>query len=151
MESKAKKNKAKTALQQDDVMSKDVAVTEIQAFVEKWTDMPIEDWKVDDEFPNLLRAIQKGLVVFKDGKPTQTLAYPLISDEGNFNVTEIEFKTRIKPSTLSAITKGLNIAKQQMEYQNRCLANITGQGTAILDKLEKFDYKVIEQISSVFF
>lgn len=149
MEGKAKKTK--NALQKDDVMAKEVAVTEIQLFVERWTDMPIEDWQVGEEFPNLLRATQKGLVKFTDNKPKYTLAYPLNSDGGNFNVTEIDFRTRIKPSDLSNITKGLNIAKQQMEYQSRCLCYVTMQGKGILDKLEKFDYKVIEQVSSVFF
>lgn len=139
-------------LNKKDVVEKDVAISELQSLVEKWTYERPEEWKIEDDYPQVLKAVQKGLLVIdKDNNPVFTLAFPIKSDGGNFNVSEIKFRTRIKPSDLSNITKGLNVAKQQVEYTLRCLAYITGEPKAMLDKFDKFDYKVIEQISTVFF
>ena len=139
-------------LQKPDVDEKDVAISELQSLVEKCTYEKPEEWKVEEDYPQVLKAIQKGLVVIdKDKNPVFTLAFPIGEKGGTLNVTEIKFRTRIKPSDLSNITKGLNVAKQQVEYTLRCLAYITGEPKAMLDKFDKFDYKVIEQISTVFF
>jgi hypothetical protein len=144
-------NTEKNVLQQPDVVVKEVALKELREFVECYTYETVEDWKLEDEYPQFLKAIMKGLVVFTDQKPTYTLTQPIMSDSGEALVSECSFRTRIKPSQLATITKGLNVAKQQVEYTLRCLSYITGQGRIMLDKFDKFDYKVIEQISSVFF
>lgn len=154
MESKEKKESTKktNALGCKDVIEKYVAVIEFQKFIKFWTHEETEDWKIEDEYPQVLKAMQKGLInIDKDSKIVYTLAFPINSEEGNFNLTEISFRTRIKPSDLSRITKGLNIVKQQVEYTHRCLAYVTGEPKPMLDRFDRFDYKVIEQISTVFF
>jgi len=135
-----------------DVINKEVAITEMQSFVERWTYEKPERWKVEEDYPQVLKAIEKGILVFdEDSQPIYTLAFPIKTDEGNDAVSKIEFRTRIKPTDLANITKGLNVAKQQVEYTLRCLSYITGQNRVMLDKFDKFDYKAIEQISTVFF
>lgn len=139
-------------LEQKDVVAKGVAIKEIQEFVKKYNYQDKEDFEIEDDYPQMLMAIQKGLLKFdEDSKPKYTLAFPLSSDGGNFNVTEITFRTRIKPSDLSRIMKGIDASKQQFEYILRCLSYLTGEPKAVFDKIEKFDYKVIEQVATVFF
>jgi len=142
----------KNALSKEDVMVKDIAIIEVQKFVEKWTYEKPEEWEVEETYPQLLKAVQKGLLIFdKEYKPTFTLAFPIKSEGENFNVETITFRTRIKPNDLSNISKGLNLAKQQVEHVLRCIAYIIGESKGIINKFEKFDYKVIEQVSTVFF
>jgi hypothetical protein len=144
-------NTEKNALQQPDKVTKEIALDELGEFVETYTYERPENWKLEDEYPQVLKAIQKGLIVFVDNKPTYSLVFPIKTDSGEIHVSECVFRTRIKPSQLAAITKGLNVAKQQVEYTLRCLSYVTGQSRTMIDKFEKFDYKVMEQVASVFF
>lgn len=141
------------ALKKEDVIDHDVAISEIQKFVDKWTHEFVEDYQIEDDYPQLLKAIKKGLVKFDDDIiPSYTLAFPLLTDEGNIGLGKVdEFKTRITPNELARITKGLNVAKQQVEYIIRCLCHITSLNRGYINKIDKFDYKVIEQLSTVFF
>ena len=92
-----------------------------------------------------------GLLYFDDSmKPSYVLKYPIKNEEGEDSITQIDFRTRIKPNDLANVMKGLDIAKNQIEYTLRCLSYINKQNKAMLDKFEKFDYKVIEQVSTVF-
>lgn len=141
------------ALTEKDVVAKEIAIAEYQDFVEKFTYERPEDWKVEDDYPQALKAIQKGLLKFESNKPKYTLLEPLVSNAGGQTISEIDFRTRIKPMDLARITDGLNISKKQMEYTLRCLAYLTkiDGGKVALNKLGKFDYKVIEQVATVFF
>ena len=141
----------KNALQQEDLVSKEMALQEIHDFVEKYNYESKKADELEEEYPQVLKAIQKGLLVFKDGKPFYTLLVPILTDAGAKDLETVEFRTRLKPSQLAAITKGLNVAKQQMEYTLRCLSYIIKKEKVYLDKFDKFDYKVIEQVATVFF
>ena len=135
----------------EEVVSKEIAVQELQSFVEKWDDKKKEDWQIEQDYPDVLKAMQLGLLVLdKDLKPKYTLRYPILTDEQNVALGEVEFRTRIRPQQLSDIMKGLDIGKNQIEYTLRCFSFLTQQPKAMIDKLEKFDYKVIDQISTVF-
>lgn len=137
-----------SVLKEEDKVEHYVAVEEIQDFVERYNDERPEDFKVEKEYPNFLKALKKGLIEFDDEmKIKYTLAFP-----GKSEMSEkvIDFKTRIRPMELANITKGLNIAEQQVEYTLRCFAHITKMSKGELNLLNKFDYKVIEQISTVF-
>lgn len=133
------------------VISEEIAIQELQEFVEKWDDKKKKDWEIQNDYPQVLIAIRKGLLVIgEDKKPVFTLQNPIKTDEGSIALDVINFRTRIRPQQLSDIMKGLDISKNQIEYTLRCFAFLTGQSIAMLNKLEKFDYKVIDQISTVF-
>jgi len=133
------------------VVSEEIAIKEMQDFVEKWDDKKKKDWEIQDLYPQVLIAIQEGLLVIgADKKPVFNLKYPIKTDEGNVALDVVTFRTRIRPQQLSDIMKGLDISKNQIEYTLRCFAFLTGQSISMLNKLEKFDYKVIDQISTVF-
>lgn len=132
-------------------VEKDVAVQEVQDFVKKFDSKEKKDWQIEQEYPDVLDAVQKGRLVFDSkGVPSLELSEPVFAENGEVALTKVDFKTRIKPSTLSDITKGLDIAKNQYEYSLRCMAYLTGLPKAMFDKLSKVDFKTVEQISSVF-
>ena len=135
----------------NEVLSKEQAIKEIQKFVQEHDSKKKEDYQIEDEYPHVVEAVTLGLLSFdKDLKPKFTLRNPILNEEKEIAVAEIEFRTRIKPQQLADIMKGLDIAKNQIEYTLRCLAYLTKQPKAMLDKFSKFDYKVIEQVSTVF-
>ena len=133
------------------VVSKENAIKEIQAFVLKYDERSKEDWEIENDFAYLLDAVQDGNVIFgEDLKPKLTLKTPIKNEDGEISVSEINFKTRIKPLDLANIMKGVDIAKNNVEYILRAQSYLIMQPKAMLDKFGKFDYKVIEQLSSVF-
>lgn len=135
------------------VVDKDIAIVEVQKFVEKFDDKKPKDFEVEDKYPNLLEAVELGLLVFHPEtlKPSYTFKHPVKDDNQDVVLAKIEqFRTRIKPSELNDIMQGLEINKKQIEYVLRIMAFFTFQPKAMFDKMEKFDYKVLEQISSVF-
>ena len=135
----------------DRKITKEQAIQEIQKFVEKYDDKKKLDWEVENDYPHVIEAIMLGLLYFDDSmKPSYVLKYPIKNEEGEDSITQIDFRTRIKPNDLANVMKGLDIAKNQIEYTLRCLSYITKQPKAMLDRFEKFDYKVIEQVSTVF-
>ena len=132
-------------------VQKEVAILEMQKFVEKWDDVKKEDYEIEKDYPHVLQAIQEGfLVIGPDMKPQLKLKYPIKTDEGNIAWEDVNFRTRIRPNDLAEITKGLDIGKFQVEYTLRCFAYLTGESKGMLNKLEKFDWKVIEQLATVF-
>lgn len=139
-------------LKQEDSVAKEVAVKELQEFVAKWTYEEVDSWKIEDDYPQALKAVQKGLLTFDSEKKAHyNLAFPIKNTEGEISEPSVDFRTRIKPLDLANITEGLNVSKKQVEYTLRCLAYITGKSKELLNKFEKFDYKVVEQVSTVFF
>ena len=133
-----------TLREKKDLVPKEAVLAELSKFVENWTFEKQEDYKLEDSYPQVIVAMMKGLVVFDDKlKPSVTLLVPLTDQDGMEVVGQIDFRTRLKPTDLAAITKGLDITKQQVEYTLRCLSYITQKERAYLDKFCKFDYKVI--------
>ena len=132
-------------------VSKENSIIEVQNFILKYDERKKEDWEVENDYPHLLDAVQEGLVVFdENSKPIQTLKTPIKNENDEVAVSEIEFRTRIKPNDLANIMKGVDISKNNVEYILRAQSYIIKQPKAMLDKFGKFDYKVIEQICSVF-
>lgn len=108
-----------------------------------------EEGEVDSKYPNLVHALRSGLLVIDENKnPVYTLKKPI--GEGELGISKVEFKTRIKPLDSANISKGLDISKNQMEYILRCYCYLTGLPKNALDNLSKYDYKVIEQICTLF-
>lgn len=133
-------------------VEREIAIEEIQKFVEKHEGgKKKEDYQIENDYPQMLQAIEWGLLSFDDEmKPTLKLKDPVMTTDNEVAVDTITFRTRIKPTQLAEVMKGVDLAKNQLEYSLRCIAYLTGQAKAMLDKFSKFDYKVIDQISTVF-
>jgi uncharacterized UPF0160 family protein len=139
-------------LNQKDKVAEEVALKQLQQFVNKYTYNEVEFAKLQEDYPQALKAIQKGLLVFDDQLvPTYSLAFPIETEIVENSIKTVQFKTRIKPRTLANITKGIEVSKNQMAFTLKCLAYLSGLSEGELDLLEKFDYKAIEQVSTVFF
>jgi hypothetical protein len=130
----------------------EIAIREVRDFLETYEfGKRKEDWQIENDYPQIVRAIELGNLTFNEKKvPTFKLTEPITNDDGEVSVSEITFKTRIKPTTLADIMKGVDLSKNQLEYSLRCIAYLTGQAKGMLDKIGKFDYKVIDQVSTVF-
>lgn len=135
-----------------DALSKEVAIKEVRSFLERFNRRKnFTDDKIEEDYPDLLEAVQLGLVVFDDKKmPTFTLESPVKNDEGEVVVKDVTFKTRIKPSTKADLAHGIDLRKDAAKYSLNVISYIVDQPRAMLDKFEPFDYDVIQQVSSVF-
>lgn len=130
------------------------AIKEVRAFVGFHDELAIKPTTTDDEveekYPNIVDAITRGNLIFSDKQvPTLTLAYPIKGEESE--ITTINFKTRIKPVDNANITKGMDVSKNSGKYVLKCLAYLTMEPEGVINALEKYDYKTVEQICTVFF
>jgi len=143
----------KNVLLGKDVLTEKLAVKELQKLILAFNFEKVEDYKILEDYPQVVTAIKKGLLVFdeKNLVPKYNLAFPVIKDSDETSVKVVNFRTRIKPLDMISITKGLNMAKQQQEYILICLSYLSGLSKGELNLIEKFDYKVIEQVSTIFF
>lgn len=135
----------------EEVIEKGIAIKEIQKFVEIHDDQKKPDYQIETDYPQAIKAVCLGLLTFDEHyNPKYKLKNP-INENGDFPIKDINFRTRIKPTDLANIMKGVNIAQNQLEYTMRAFTYIARlESKAMLDLLSKFDYKVIEQISTVF-
>lgn len=136
----------------DKAISKDVALLDLENFVNKFVKKPVQFNELEDTYPDVLDAIMDGLLVFDaDQNPTFELKYPIKGEEsGNVALSKLTFKTRIKPTQLADIAKGLNPQKEVFTLQLKMTSFIIDQPIAMLDKFERYDYDVISQVASVF-
>lgn len=133
-------------------ISKDVALDDLEKFVNHFSKKPVERNTLSESYPDVLEAIMDGNLSFDENQvPTLKLNTPLKS-ENNTEVTleSLTFKTRVKPSDKANIGKGLSIQTDILTYQLRMTAHIIGQPVAILDRLSPYDYDVVSQVSAVF-
>lgn len=131
-------------------ISRAEALKETKAFIDKYDGTQKDEIQIENENPQLLDAIEKGNLVFdEDYVPTLTLKEAIKNDEGDVSETQVKFKTRIKPSDLTNISKGMDVSKNQLKYVYNCYCHIIGQPFAMLDKYSKMDFKVIEQVCNV--
>ncbi len=132
-------------------ISEEIAVKELQEFVEKYNYNEKSESEIIEEYPMVLRAVKEGLLIFDDElKPIYTLKYPLILKDDDLSVKEIKFKTRIKPLELKRIAGNPQVTKNQQFFALKCLEFLTGCSIGEINEFEKYDYQVIEQISTVF-
>ena len=139
-------------------ISKEVAISELTKFLQKYKRKEfrkgeLTEDKIEDNFPDVIEAIQDGLVVFDDKHhPTLTLRFPIETEnkDKDLGIYEVSFRSRIKPSDKANIMDGLNLQTQQGKYVLKFMSYITGMSGNELDKLDPEDYDTINQISSVF-
>jgi hypothetical protein len=133
------------------VVNKEVALVELELFVNKFLKKPIAFDKVEETYPDILEAIVDGFISFNEaGIPVLKLKDPIVSDAGNIMVSEVNFKTRIKPLTLASIAKGIDLKTDALTLQLRMVSYIIGEEVQMLDKFERYDYDVINQVATVF-
>lgn len=129
----------------------EVAIADVKKYVDSITDKDIELDQVRDTYPKLVKAVMLGLVTLQeDVPPVYTLKEPIKNPAGDITITELNFKERITVSTLKSLGKGLDMKKDSIEFGIKVMAHIVDQPTAILDKLGRFDYKLIEEVTPLF-
>jgi hypothetical protein len=133
------------------VISKEVALGELETFINKFVKKPAPKEEFEETYPDILEAIMDGFLSFKeDGIPLLKLKDPIKLEDGSILISEINFRTRIKPTTLADLAKGLHPQKEVFTLQLRMTAYIIDQTMSMLDKFERYDYDVINQVSTVF-
>lgn len=139
-------------------ISEDVALAELKGFLNKYKAKEIrrgqlKDDKIKEEYIDVLEAIQDGYMVFDEKHtPTYTLRHPLTTESGDKDlaVTEIKFKSRVKPTVKADLMDGLKVETQLGKFQIRYIGYIADLSRGEIDKLDPDDYDVIMQIASVF-
>ena len=92
-----------------------------------------------------------GYLTFDEGQvPHYILKDPIKNDKGDVTIYELSFITRIKPTNLANIAKGLDVRVDPLNLQLRMVAHVISQPVAILDSLSRYDYDVVSSVASVF-
>lgn len=134
------------------VVPESIAVTEFKAFFEFHQDEEISEEQVAKDFRESVKAIMRGHLNISDmSAPTLTLKDPVKDDKGAVVIDSISFLTRIKPGPLAQISRGIDMSKDSLALLNRMVAYLIQQpAVAMLDKFEKTDYKIIQQVTGLF-
>lgn len=133
-------------------VSKEVALEDLGKFINTFVKKPLPKNELEETYPDVLDAIMEGYLSFDESQnPKLKLKFPVKNTEGTEVVlTDVAFKTRIKPTTLADLAKGLHPQKEVFTLQLKMTSYIIDQPMAMLDKFERYDYDVISQVSSVF-
>ena len=132
-------------------ISEENALAELKKFIHKWVKKPVSDDKLADDYSDILEAIMSGnLEINSEFVPTYTLVHPIKNDSGEVSRSVVNFKTRVKPNAKADLASGLDLQKQTAKYALILIAHVIGCTTAELDKFEREDYDVIQQLSAVF-
>jgi hypothetical protein len=133
-------------------VSKEVALDDLEKFVNYYSKKPVERSTLSDGYPDVLDAIMEGYLSFDENQVPKLKLKDAIKGEesGNVVLDSLDFKTRIKPLDKANLGKGLSITTDILTYQLRITAHIIGQPISMLDKLSPYDYDVVSQVASVF-
>lgn len=133
------------------LVTEDVAIPELKTFLEPHLiGIELTDEDIKESYGATLIAVKKGLLTFDKGEAHFKLLEPIQNEEKDDVLTEVTFKTRIRPNELANLSKGLNLNKDSFQYALKCTAFIISQPVGYLNKLGKFDYTVIQQLAAVF-
>jgi hypothetical protein len=133
------------------VVSKDVALNDLEGFINQWVKKPAQKDELEGLYPDILDAIVDGYLVFDENQvPKYTLKNPIKNEAGDVSLAELNFVTRIKPTNLANIAKGIDVRVDPMNLQLRMVAHIIGQPIAYLDLFSRYDYDVISSVAAVF-
>lgn len=137
-------------MMKEKVISEDVALNDLELFINEWVEKPEPKDKLKESYPLILEALMSGNLVLENNVPAYTMASPVKNVKGEVSVSEITFRTRISPSNQASLGKGLNIQLDQLQYALNCISYIINQPIAIIDNFGKRDYNTIREIASVF-
>lgn len=132
-------------------VSKEVALEDLEKFVNSFVKKPVPANELEESYPDVLDAIMDGFLSFDENSlPKLKLKNPIKSEEGTVVLSDVTFRTRIKPTTLADLAKGLHPQKEVFTLQLKMTSYIIDQPIAMLDKFDRYDYDVISQVASVF-
>jgi hypothetical protein len=133
------------------VISKEVALKEIETLINRFVKKPVKFDEIEETYPDILDAIMDGYLSFDGtGIPVLKLKEPVTSESGTVVLETVNFRTRVKPTTLRDLGKGLDLKKDPFGLGIRITAYITDQPEMMVDNYSKYDYGVIDQICSIF-
>lgn len=133
------------------VISKEVALKELEQLINRFVKKPVSNDKLEETYPDILDAIMDGYLSFDGtGVPVLKLKDPIKLEDGSVLHSEINFRTRIKPLTLANIAKGLNPQTEVFMLQLKMTSFIIDKDVEMLDNFSRYDWDVIQQVSSVF-
>ena len=133
------------------VISKDVALKELETLVNRFVKKPVPFEELEETYPDILDAIMDGYLSFDGtGLPVLTLKDPVKNDKGEVSLSEVKFRTRIKPTVLRDLAKGVDLKKDPLGLQLKMVAYITDQPEIMIDNYERYDCDVIQQIATIF-
>lgn len=133
------------------VVNKEVALIDLENFINRFVKKPVSAEQLEDTYPDILEAIMDGYLSFDDSSvPMLTLKDPIKNESGDVTLSEVNFRTRIKPTALADIAKGLNPQKEVFMLQLKMTAYIIDQPVQMLDRFERYDYDVLTQVAAVF-
>lgn len=132
------------------LISEEVALNDLELFVNEWSEKPVEKDKLKESYPMALEALISGNLVIEDNLPLYKLVVPVKNSKGEVSITDITFKTRISPVNQANLGKGLNIQTDQLNYVLNCVCYIIDQPKAIVDHFRAKDYNTISEISTLF-
>lgn len=130
----------------------EIALNEVKDFVEYHLDKEVTKEDISNGYEDTVKAVMRGLLDISDHKaPVLTLREPVLNTDGNTSVSIISFLTRIKPTALASLSKGIDISKDQLSLVNRMTSYLIQQpAVAMLDRFGKTDYKIIQQVTGLF-
>ena len=139
------------------VVTTEVAIKELTEFLKKHKAKEFRRGKmtrevIEEDYIDVIEAIEDGHLVFDGTKPKYTLRDPLFKDaeDKSLIVNEVNFRSRIKEADRALVMDGLNLEKQRGTYVLKTLSYITQLSMVEIKKLEKEDFDVLNQICSVF-
>jgi hypothetical protein len=139
------------------VLAKEIAIEELTAFLKIYkskefrrNQMSAE--KIEEDYIDVIEAIEDGLLVFENNKPVYKLRHPLFenAEDKALVIKEVHFRSRIKEADKALVMNGLNLEKERGTYVLKTLSYITQLDMPSVKELEKEDFDVLNQICSVF-
>lgn len=108
--------------------------------------------RIEEDYIDVLEAMEDGHLVFDGNKPIYTLRDPLFADasDKSLKVETVTFRSRIKEADRTLIMDGLDLEKKRGTFVLKTLSYITQLSMTEVKKLEKDDFDVLNQICSVF-
>ena len=105
-------------------------------------------------FDRVVRAITNGLITIENGVITQQLREPLKDQTtGATHLDKLVYNGRWTAADREEIFRNIDTkdSGEIFEAQRRLAAKITGQNAMVLKKIDSIDFKLMDQIVSVFF
>ena len=129
----------------------ETAYTEIKDFVEYFKGIEQTESDLEKDFAYTTRALRLGnLTIGEQNVPTLTLEEPIKTESGEIAVSEVTFKTRFKTSDHERIIAAMSGKKSEVIAFARTKAFLIGQPYAMMEKLGRFDEKVVAELTNLF-
>ena len=138
-------------------VSKEMAIAELTEFLKihkkkEFRRNKMSQEKIEEDYIDVIEAIEDGYLVFEKNKPVYKLRNPLFSgaEDQALVVSTVNFRSRIREADRALVMDGLNLEKQRGTYVLKTLSYITKLSMIEVKELEKDDFDVLNQICSVF-